>query len=260
MVGYTVLDYRLVGIDPDDTLANPTDATWLIERQQLISLPPHTPMIPLSACSISMPLSLSGWFHFLRSHPNQGLVHLFLKGISEGFRLGYDYKELHLRPAKKNLMEAVTHPNVVDEYLQNEVSLGRVVGPFSTKALPEVHISRFGVIPNNHQPDKWRLIVDLSYPSGHSENDGIPKQLCGLKYITVDDSINHILKLRHGTHLAKTDIKNAFRLLPVHPADRHLLGMHWRDGLFIDTCLPFELRSVPRLFNILVDFMAWILQ
>jgi len=36
-------------------------------------------------------------------------------------------------------------------------------------------------------------------------NDGIPKQLCGLKYITVDDAINHILKLGHGTHLAKID-------------------------------------------------------
>jgi len=120
------------------------------------------------------------------------IVHVFLKGISEGFRLGYNYKDSHLRPAKKNLMGAVIHPNVVDEYLQNKVSMGRVVGPFPTTALPEVHISRFGVIPKNHQPDKWRLIVDLSYPSDHSVNDGIPKQLCGLKYITVDDAINHI--------------------------------------------------------------------
>jgi len=68
------------------------------------------------------------------------------------------------------------------------------------------------------------------------------------------------LKLGCGTHLAKIDIKNAFRLLLVHPADRHLLGMHWRDGLFIDTCLPFGLRLAPRLSNILADFMGWILQ
>ena len=74
--------------------------------------------------------------------------------------------------------------------------MGRVVGLFPTSALPEVHISRFRVIPKNHQPDKWRLIVDLSHPSGHSVNDGIPKKLCGLKYITVDDAVNHILELR----------------------------------------------------------------
>ena len=77
-------------------------------------------------------------------------------------------------------MGAITHPDVVDNYLQNETTAGRVVGPFLAKSLPEVHISWFGVIPKNHHPDKWRLIVDLSYPSGHSVNDGIPKDLCSL--------------------------------------------------------------------------------
>lgn len=48
--------------------------------------------------------------------------------------------------------------------------------------------------------------------------------------------------------------------MPVHPADRHLLAMEWRDGIFIDTCLPFGLRSSPKLFNILADLLAWILE
>ena len=157
-------------------------------------------------------------------------------------------------------MGAIIHPDVVDDYLQNEITAGRVVGPFPAKSLPEVHISQFGVIPKNHHPDKWRLIVDLSYPSGHSVNDGIPKDLCSLNYITIDDAVNHILELGCGTHLAKIDIKNAFRLIPVHPTDRHLLGMQWKDGIYIDTCLPFGLRSAPKLFNILAEFMAWILK
>ena len=130
-------------------------------------------------------------------------------------------------------MGAITHPDIVDDYLQNEITAGRVVGPFPAKSLPEVHISRFGVIPKNHHPDKWRLIVDLSYPSGHSVNDGIPKDLCSLNYITIDDAVNHILELGCGTHLAKIDIKNAFRLIPVHPTDRHLLGMQWKDGIHL---------------------------
>ena len=36
--------------------------------------------------------------------------------------------------------------------------------------------------------------------------------------------------------------------------------MLWKDDLFIDTCLPFGLRSAPKLFKILADFLAWILQ
>ena len=135
-----------------------------------------------------------------------------------------------------------------------------MIGPFPRARVPTVHISRFGVIPKSHQQNKWRLIVDLSYPKGRSINDGIPKELCSMTYITIDDAITKILTLGSGTLLAKIDIKSAFRLMPVHPADRHLLAMEWKSGVFIDACLPFGLRSSPKLFNILADILAWILE
>ena len=58
--------------------------------------------------------------------------------------------------------------------------------------------------------------------------------------------------------MAKIDIKSAFRLLPVHPADRYLLAMEWQDFIFFDNCLPFGIRSAPKLFNILAELLAWI--
>ena len=67
------------------------------------------------------------------------------------------------------------------------------------------------------------------------------------------------MKLGLGILLTKMDIKNAFRLLPVHPADCHLLAMEWNNGIYIDTYLPFSLRSAPKLFNILADLLLWIL-
>ena len=81
-----------------------------------------------------------------------------------------------------------------------------------------------------------------------------------MSYITIDDAIKGNLVLGPGTLLAKIDIKSAFRLIPVHPADRHLLAMEWRSGVFINTCLLFWLRSSPKLFNILADLLAWILE
>ena len=60
--------------------------------------------------------------------------------------------------------------------------------------------------------------------------------------------------------MAKIDIKHAFRLLPVCPADRHLLAMRWKNMISVDTCLPFGLRSAPKLFNILADLLSWILE
>ena len=118
-------------------------------------------------------------------------------------------------------------------------------------------MSRFGVIPKHNQMDSWRLIVDLSHPPGFSINDGIPKDLCSLHYVTSNDAINQIAKLGSGTLLAKADIKSAFlpTTVPVHPADQHLLQMAWNGSIYVDTCLPFGLRSAPKIFNILAHLL-----
>ena len=53
------------------------------------------------------------------------------------------------------------------------------------------------------------------------------------------------------------DIKAAYRIVPVHPEDRHLLAMRWQGGIYIDTALPFGLRSAPKLFNAVADALEW---
>ena len=231
---------------------------WLQQWLGHLTPLPLFSKIPLQASYIRTPLIHAIWLHHLQHHPHQDLVQYFLQGISTGFRVGFDGSHTH--SAKNNLQSAVDHSTVVDDYLHNELSLGRISGPYSASMCPDVHINRFGVIPKNHQQDKWRLITDLSHPSGSSVNDGIPSQLCTLTYVTIDDAILNILKSGRNTMLAKMDIQSAFRLLPVHPADRHLLGMSWRDQIYIDHCIPFGLRSAPKLFNILADLLAWIAQ
>lgn len=199
------------------------------------------------------------WRHFLAAHPDQEMIQFFLQGLATGFKVGFAYHHASLKPAKKNLRSAMEHPDVVQEYLENEIWEKRVIGPFDKGTTPLAQINRFGVIPKSHQPHKWRLIVDLSYPRGNSVNDGVPKDLCSTVYVTIDDAISKILELGPEALLAKIDIKSAFRLIPVHPADRHLLAMEWEGKVLIDTCLPFGLRSAPKLFNIMADLLAWIL-
>ena len=67
------------------------------------------------------------------------------------------------------------------------------------------------------------------------------------------------MKLGPSALLAKMAIKNAFCLLPVHPADHHLLAMEWNHGVYIHTCLLFGLRSALKLFNILADLLSSII-
>ena len=63
-----------------------------------------------------------------------------------------------------------------------------------------------------------------------------------------------------GTQLAKVDIKSAYRNVPVHPDDRWLTGMVWRDSLFVDAALPFGLRSAPKIFTALADAAEWMVR
>ena len=46
----------------------------------------------------------------------------------------------------------------------------------------------------------------------------------------------------------------------MHPDDRPLLGMRWRDKVYIDSALPFGLRSAPKFFNAMADALQWIFE
>ena len=47
---------------------------------------------------------------------------------------------------------ALANPEVVQEYIMREVQAGRVAGPIDPNSMPELRISRFGVIPKSSQP------------------------------------------------------------------------------------------------------------
>ena len=102
-------------------------------------------------------------------------------------------------------------------------------------------------------------MVDLSYPKGASVDDGIDSDLCSLSYASIDDATSVILRRGRGTLLAKLDLESAYRIIPVHPNDRHLLGMQFDGNLYIDTALPFRLRSAPKIFTALADGLWWIM-
>ena len=95
------------------------------------------------------------------------------------------------------------HPIIIDDYIKKEVNSLNILSPFPSTLAPAVHINRFGVIRKKHQPGKWRLITDLSFPEDASVNNAIDPAKCSLKYISVDSLIT------------KIDVKSAYRLIPI---------------------------------------------
>ena len=59
--------------------------------------------------------------------------------------------------------------------------------------------------------------------------------------------------------MAKFDVVSAYRNVAIHPQDRPLLGMMWRDKYYVDMALPFGLRSAPYIFTAIADMVQWML-
>lgn len=221
--------------------------------EDLLALDSHTPTAcepppPPHLSSIVTPLKPEAWANELQQLPDRRLVQYLLNGMRCGFRIGFNRLSTRLISASSNMRSALLNPTPVQDFLQKETQAARVLGPFSTHQLSSLHLSRFGVIPKRSQPGKWRLILDLSSPDNHSINDGIAQDICSLSYSSVDQAATIMAQLGRDAQLAKIDIAHAYRNVPVHPADRHLLGMQWDNLIYIDTVLPFGLRSAPKIF------------
>jgi hypothetical protein len=185
------------------------------------------------------PLQLEAWSAVLRSHPDAAYVGYLFSGIQHGFCIGYTYPR-ETMSARQNLPSTKEHPQIIAKYLNSEVAKGRILGPFPVGAIPEIQINQIGIIPKKSS-GKWRLITDLSFPTGKSVNDGINSETTTLSYLQIDEVANQVAVYGKNTKLV--DIEEAYRLVPIHADDKQLLGVQWEGMIYVDTTLPFGLLS-----------------
>ena len=155
------------------------------------------------------------------------------------------------------MKSAFEFPHAVEEKIQQELLAGRIAGPFSSPPLKNLHISPIGVQPKK-VPGQFRLIHHLSYPHGSSVNDGIPRELASVQYATTTDAVNLIKQLGYGCFMAKTDIKHAFRIIPIRQDQYHLLGFRWQGAIYHDKTLSMGLSSACKIFESFSTALEWI--
>ena len=158
------------------------------------SRPPSLPCYPI-------PVQLSNLVPFLSCHPDQTFAQYIQQGLSSGFHVGFRRSLLRLRASGRNHPSSLANPSVVWSSIQTEVAAGRMIGPLSSEWA--MHCSPLGLVPKGVS-GKWRVIVDLSSPWGRSVNAAIDQDLC---------------------QMVKMDLKDAYRMVPVHSHDQHLLGI-----------------------------------
>ena len=85
---------------------------------------------------------------------------------------------------------ALERPQVITEYLADECAARHVLGPLNCDEFPQVHISRFGVIPK------------------------------GSHYVRTKDVAQKIAMQRRGALMVKVDVKKAHSNGLIDPDDR----------------------------------------
>jgi hypothetical protein len=182
-------------------------------------------------------------------------VHHVVSGIRDGFSLGFEGPQVSYTVG--NMSSTKEHPEVVKEYLDTEVTLGRVLGPFENPPFPDFRCSPIGVVPKKDK-NKFRLIMNLSAPKGLSVNDFIDKERYSLSYVTVDNAIDQVVSVGRGCLLSKVDVEAAFRIVPVNPVHWNLLGFSFQGRFYVDTVLSMGGRSSPAIFDAIAKAAEWI--
>ena len=147
-----------------------------------------------------------------------------------GFPINYDGGELgDTKPINhKGARQFVAE---VDRYIEKELRLGAIIGPFSSNPLDcEIKLNPLNTTPKRDSQER-RVIVDLSFPKKASVNSGIDKgtylgEPVKLKYPSVDSLVELVKSKGRGCALYKRDLKRAYRQIPIDPGDIHLLGFN----------------------------------
>ena len=204
---------------------------------------------------VNTPIKVDRLARWLEGY-DESLKNYLIVGFSEGFRVGFSGEATS--KIYKNHNSALTQPKLIEKYIKKEIEAGRILGPFDSP--PKIfHCAPIGLVPKKDK-DQFRVIHDLSYPPGQSVNDYIPPEKTAVSYDSVYDAIYMLASVADAAFMAKTDIQNAFRIIPIHPDDQHLFCMHWQNYFYIDTAMQMGCSSSCQIFQAFSSAVKWIAQ
>ena len=207
------------------------------------------------------PLRADRFEYYLRDYPDRPLVDNVLRGIREGFPIGFTKDRTHYRCPSREYSD--TDYDLIIAELEREVSLGRMAGPFTSLPTTGPYSEFSSTIPTfvipKKIPGKFRRIEHCSYPPGASVNDGIDKNDFPVHFASVDSISEAILECGPDCLVSNYDIQDAYRHVPLNPADCPLFCFEIRGKYYLQTRAGFGICSLPGLFDTLSYLVAWIL-
>jgi len=193
-------------------------------------------------------LNVPVWEEKLRSYNDKEDV---LAGNKYGWELGTQDTPIPVSTFR-NHSSSNQYSDSVDHYINTELRYGTLCGPLPDDSGLDLIVSPIGTVPKPGS-DKRRVIVDSSFPEGHSINASIPKNIYRGRYIkvklpTVPDLVEAIRRVKkkypHRKVLGhKVDFSRYYRYLPTCPRDWRKQCIQWKGKLYLDKYWSFGLRS-----------------
>ena len=179
------------------------------------------------------------WDPFLKTLPDPQFADFLRRGIRNGFHVGVS-PSATLVSSKANSPSALALASMVDDYIKEDVKAGNL----AHSPCEGVHLSPIGFIPMKNWPGKFRLIVNLSFPSGNSAISPAHS----FRYVTMRQEAK---LMPQGSSLAKIDPSGKSQ--STSQTSRDLLeGPHpLRQGSHV---WP---QVCPYIFNAVADGLAW---
>ena len=156
----------------------------------------------------------------------------------------------------KNHKSTDQFPRVIHEFISEGKLQNRIAGPFSAPPFEHFVVSPLGVVQNS-EAGKYRVIHDHSFPKQHSVNDLIPPENSIVQYESIDNTTTLLNHFGRESLMAKTDFKDAFRIIPIHPDDYKILGFLWHGSY--DRCFPMGASSSCKIFESLSQSLRWVM-
>ena len=206
---------------------------------------------------VTTPVRVSRLSAWLTDYDRDISEHL-IEGFTHGFHIPSSI--LAIPPTDyTNHRSAMEHPHTISAKLQQELFLNRISGPFDHPPFKNFITSPLGLVPKK-ATHEFRLIHDLSFPKNASVNSHISPSFTAVQYQDLDHCIAIITALGRNSLIAKADLKDAFRIIPINSADHRLLGFQWEGKYYYDRCLPMGCSVSCQLFESLATAVHWILQ
>ena len=186
---------------------------------------------------------------YLENYPNIEIKNKLISGFTHGFSI-----RCHSMPGQRTLPEnnknVLDKPEVVQQMVDDEIRLGRMLGPYNYPPLPNLICSPLNLVPKAGDSSKYHLIHNLAHPyNRNSVNVNIPDSEATVSYLKFDEVIKLALKHGPGAVASKVDYDSAFRLFPIIVDDLCLLGFTLNDRYYINSSMAIGSCSSCKIFE-----------